>query len=135
MPYGLRFSADGSMVCVADKKNGRVCAFRVGDGAFLQHIATGLREPTDVEEVEGGWLVACQASNSLVVARRAGGTATGSGTEPTVTCAGPGEAEGELHWPSGLAVVPGLGLVVREVGNVRMQVVSLRDSSGSDGYL
>ena len=58
-PFGLRFSADGSAVCVADRWNGRVSVFRVGDGGFVRHIATGLSRPCDVEEVEGGWLVAC----------------------------------------------------------------------------
>ncbi len=64
-PYGLRFSGDGSTVCVADPCNGRASVFRVDDGGFVGHIATGLDSPRDVEEVEGGWLVACWASHSV----------------------------------------------------------------------
>jgi hypothetical protein len=65
MPFGLRFSGDESAVCVADAENNRVSMFRVGDGGFLRHIATELWGPVDVEEVEGGWLVACDGSHTV----------------------------------------------------------------------
>ena len=65
MPYGLRFTSDGSGLAVADFGNDRVSLFRVGDGSFVRHVATGLRTPRDVEECEGGWLVACVDSHTV----------------------------------------------------------------------
>ena len=58
-PKGLRFTADGTGLAVADCGYGRVSLFRVDDGAFVRHIGTGFHSPTDVEECEGGWLVVC----------------------------------------------------------------------------
>jgi hypothetical protein len=115
-PYGLRFSGDGSAICVADYD--RVCMFRVGDGGFVRHMATGLRVPFDVEEVEGGWLVACYGSHTVeFVSDGVGGD---GGGRPSL--GGYGSGDGEFECPTTLAVVPGLGLVVRDYGNERLQV-------------
>ncbi len=123
-PYGLRISGDGSSVCVADWGNYRASVFRVGDGGFVKHIATGLREPLDVEEVEGGWLVACLSSGTVefvddVVDGDGGGWPSLSGC---------GIGDGEFWSPAALAVVPGLGLVVREYGSGRLQVFAAPDA-------
>jgi hypothetical protein len=64
-PFGLRFSADGAAICVADWGNGRTSLFCVVDGGFKRHVAVGLRGPRDVEVVEGGWLVSCSASDTV----------------------------------------------------------------------
>jgi hypothetical protein len=61
-PRGLRFTSDGSGLVVADTGNARVTLFRVEDGAFVREVATGLDNLADVEECEGGWLVACAGS-------------------------------------------------------------------------
>jgi hypothetical protein len=65
-PRGLRFSGDGALVCVADTLANRVSVYRVGDGAFVRHLVTGLRMPRDVEECEGGWLVVHGGGGGLV---------------------------------------------------------------------
>ncbi len=121
-PFGLRISGDGSGVCVADYRNGRASMLRVGDGGFVRHMAMGLSGPFDVEEVEGGWLVACWDSHTVeFVCDGVGGD---GGGRPSLGKAGggSGSGDGEFRWPTALAVVPGLGLVVRELGNPRLQV-------------
>jgi hypothetical protein len=107
-------------VCVADRLNNRASVFRVGDGGFVRHMATGLDGPIDVEEVEGGWLVACHRSHSVEFVGDGGG-----GGRPSLGKAGGGgggSGDGELNEPTALVVVPGLGLVVREWSNPRLQV-------------
>jgi hypothetical protein len=124
-PYGLRFSGDGSAICVADWGNRRASVFRVGDGGFARHMATGLNYPLDVEEVEGGWLVACLSSDTVEFV----GDGI-SGRRPSLGKAGggPGSGDGEFWSPVALTVVPGLGLVVREDANSgRLQVFATPD--------
>jgi hypothetical protein len=107
-PYGLRFTCDGSGLAVADQL--RVSLFRVEDGSFVRHVATGLKAPFDVEECEGGWLVPCLSSHTIEFVGGGvgeGGASLGVG----------GSGDGEFDLPSALALVPGLGLVVREYGN------------------
>jgi hypothetical protein len=130
-PYGLRFSREGSSICVAEGGNDRVSMFRVGDGGFVRHIATGLRWACDVEEVEGGWLVA--SLDSYRVQFVCDGVGGDGGGRPSLGKAGGGrdgseDGDGELDRPSTLAVVPGLGLVVREQGNRRLQVFTTPDT-------
>ncbi len=122
IPYGLRFSGDGSGICVADVSNDRASVFRVTDGGFVRHMATGLSFPWDVEEVEGGWLVACEVSHNVeFVGDGVGGD---GGGRPSLGRAGGGRGsgDGEFDGPAALAVVAGRGLVVREWGNDRLQV-------------
>jgi hypothetical protein len=121
VPRGLRFSRGGSSICVADGCNDRISMFRVGDGGFVKHIATGVHNPWDVEEVEGGWLVACFDSHTV---QFVGDGGSGDG------CGRPSLGVGsESFWnPTALAVVPGLGLVVREWSNGRLQVFASPDT-------
>ncbi len=121
-PYGLRFSGDGSAICVADYRNDRTSVFRVGDGGFVRHMATGLNYPYDVEEVEGGWLVVCEGSHTVKFV--CDGVGSGGGGRLSLGKAGGGfgRGDGEFIWPSALVVVPGLGLVVRDKVNGRLQV-------------
>jgi hypothetical protein len=123
MPYGLRFSGDGSVICVADFGNDRASVFRVGDGGFVRHMATGLGSLRDVEEVEGGWLVACGGWDSVDFLGDDGAD-DDDDWEPYLGTdgGGPGVGDGEFCGPTALAVVPGLGLVVREDENGRLQV-------------
>ena len=117
-PRGLRFSADGSAVCVADRGNERVSLFRVADGAFVCHFATGLRGPYDVEAIGSGWAVACHTvefvgGDGRSCLGKAGG--------------GYGYGDGEFANPAALALVPDMGLVVREYYGRRLQVFSTPD--------
>jgi hypothetical protein len=129
-PCGLRFSGDGLTMCVADTGNGRANMFRVGDGGLVRHIATDLRNPVDVEEVEGGWLVACLAPHSVEFVSNRGVVGGAGGARPSLgkPGGGYGSGDGEFHRPSALAVVPGLGLVVREVATCRLQVFATPDA-------
>jgi hypothetical protein len=118
-PYGLRFTADGMGLAVAELLNRRVSLFRVEDGSFVRHVATGLRYPWDVEECEGGWLVACVGSHTVEFVDGDGVGQARLGRE--------GSDDGEFSGPSALALVPGLGLVVREWSR-RFQVFATSDA-------
>jgi hypothetical protein len=124
-PLGLRFTGDGTGLAVADYGNGRVSVFRVEDGSFVRHVATGLIYPMDVEECEGGWLVACGCSNTVeFVDGGVGGDGVGRARLGEW-----GSGDGEFFEPSALALVRGLGLVVREDGNYgRMQFFATPDT-------
>ena len=99
------------------------------DRSFVRHVATGLIEPYDVEECEGGWLVACTNSYTVdYVSDSASGDGGGVG-RPRLGNRGAGD--GEFDCPSALALVPGLGpgLAVRETGNDgRLQFFASCDS-------
>jgi hypothetical protein len=131
-PTGLRFSGDGTTICVAD--SGRInhaSVFRVGDGGFVRHIAMDYLEDdeeqevvvaiNDVEVEEGGWLVACTGPHRVQFVEDGIGY---NGRRPTLGKADgdSGSGDGEFRNPTALALVPGLGLVVREEGNGRLQV-------------
>jgi hypothetical protein len=136
-PYGLRFTADGSEVVVADSGNARVSVFSAVDGSLVRHAALGLRGAVDVEECEGGWLVArgltgggsvdfvsCTPSTSS----SAGATAVGRGDAAVVASLGSyGSRPGQFRSPCALALVPGVGLAVRENGD-RVQVFATPDA-------
>jgi hypothetical protein len=119
-PYGLRFSGDGTGLAVAEAGNRRVSLFRVEDGSFVRHMATGLACPYDVEECDGGWLVACQSSHTIQFVDGGGVVRARLGKR--------GNGHGEFWHPSALALVPGLGLVVRELGNPRLQFFATPDA-------
>ena len=120
-PYGLRFSGDGTGLAVADAGNGRVSVFRVEDESFVRHVATGLDCPYDVEECQGGWLVACLSSHTIEFV---GGDLGGDGGGRARL----GMGGNDFHFPSALALVHGVGLVVRELGNTRLQIFATPDA-------
>jgi hypothetical protein len=125
-PLGLRFTLDGTGLAVADSScNDRVSLFRVEDGSFVRHVATGLHGPIDVEECEGGWLVACDLSRTIQFV----GDGVDGGAVSRCSLGQRGGGDGEFSWPSALALVPGLGLVVREEGNGgRLQFLATPDA-------
>jgi hypothetical protein len=110
-PFGLRFTGDGTGLAVADMGNHRVSVLRVEDGSFVRHVghvASGLGGPWDVEECEGGWLVACWDSGTIEIV----GAADAAVRRARLGKRGSGD--GEFEYPSALALAPGLGLVVRD---------------------
>ena len=124
-PYGLRFSADASTVCVADIGNDRASMFRVDDGGFVRHFVTGnLSIPYDVEKVEGGWVMACWGVHAVEFVSDGGGRRPFLG-KAGGGISGMGRKDGEFSNPTALALVPGLGLIVREFD--RLQVFSTPD--------
>jgi hypothetical protein len=113
-PTGVRFTADGNVLVVVDGANHRVSLFRVEDGSFVRQVATEVSYPMDVEECEGGWLVACYGTHTVEFV----GDVVGDSDDDARPILGEnGDGDGEFRAPSALALVPGLGLVVRELGN------------------
>ena len=107
-PLGLRFTADGLRLAVADCFNSRVRIFCAKDGSFLCDMALWSDMypfyPLDVEECEdgSGWVV-CDGSEVAVVSE-----------EGTVV------STRDVHVDVlALAVVSGMGLVVRHCGGVQ----------------
>ena len=66
-PRGIRFTADGRHLLVADCYNHRVGKFSADDGAFVAHVATaaanGIAYPTDVLQREDGVIVVAEGVN------------------------------------------------------------------------
>jgi hypothetical protein len=125
VPYGLRFTANGTGLAVAEAGNDRLSVFRVEDWSFARHVATGLDYPRDVEECEGGWLVACYHSHTIEFV---GGDVDGGGVVRARLGKG-GSGDGQFSCPSALALVPDLGLAVREVeNNGRLQFFATPDA-------
>jgi hypothetical protein len=86
-------------------------------------MATGQNSyPRDVEEVEGGWLVACEGWDTVEFVCKGVGGDIG---RPSLGRTGSGD--GEFDYPFALATVPGLGLVVREYDG-RLQVFATPDT-------
>ncbi len=124
-PYSLRFTADGRELAVVDYLVGRVSLFRVEDGAFVRQLATDLARPCDVEEYQGGWAVTCEDTDSVEFLVSDGGAISNQGHRHTL--GGYGRRDGQFDSPSALAIVPGLGLFVRDVIAERLQFFSTPD--------
>jgi hypothetical protein len=126
-PMGLRFTGDGTGLAVTDAGNHRLSMFRVEDGTFERHMATGLSGLRDVEECEGGWLVArVYPSHTIVFVGGESGDVNGGAGRARLGRKGRGD--GEFIDPSALALVPGLGLVVREDSGQRLQFFATPDA-------
>jgi hypothetical protein len=113
-PYGLRFTADGTGLAVA---NGLcVSLFCTENGSFVRHLSTALDGAIEVEECEGGWLVACvDCTTGIEFVSSEGTSADGGGADrPRLDSLRRDNGDTDLMSPSALALVPGLGLVVRE---------------------
>jgi hypothetical protein len=127
VPFGLRFTGDGTGLVVADRGNERVSVFRVEDGSFVRYVAMGPRAPRDVEECEGGWLVARSHPSHSIQFVSGSGDGGGVGRARLGKV---GSGDGELSWPSALALVPGQGLVVRDgAKGGRLQLLASPDAN------
>ncbi len=74
-PWGLALS--GALLAVADNGNDRVTEFRVEDGAFVRHAATGLGFAAAVVAWPGGWVVS--SGQGLACIPATGSAASGNG--------------------------------------------------------
>jgi hypothetical protein len=127
-PCGLRFTGDGAGLAVADEGSHRVTMFCVEDGSFARHVATGLSNPLDVEECDGGWLVACSSSRTIEFVGD-GTDGGGDSGEGRARLDERGSGYGGFQYPSALALVPGLCLVVRDAAQGgRLQVFATPDA-------
>jgi hypothetical protein len=92
---GLRFTSDASQLVVCDWGRSRLSLFNVVDGSLEAHIVDGLPSgPVDVEDCGDGWLTASYWPQSIFH--------SGHGVRKDLKIK-----------PITLALVPGLGLVVR----------------------
>jgi hypothetical protein len=102
-PHGVRFTADGTEVVVADCYNHRVSAFCVEDGTFVRHVTTQVRYPWDVEEWDGGWMVISWETREIKFVHN------GATRQAPLNL----DTQRMLGAPGATALVPGLGLLVR----------------------
>jgi hypothetical protein len=147
MPSGLKFSRDGRHLAVCNTGKGCLSIFNVATGScrhfnkrgpvYPRHphpSLDGLDAQADVEEHSGRWLMTDSDSGSV----QCWDVGVGMGTDgyeagcvgvgvPQRPCSlgGFGVQEGQLRWPTAVAVVPGLGIVVRDLR--RVQVFALPD--------
>jgi hypothetical protein len=100
-------------------------------------VATELAEVRNVEECEGGWLAASWDSNAFefVSGDDSSGEppADGVGRPSRPRLGISGRVDGELMYPSAVSLIPGLGLVVLELGNDgRVQFFTSPDAIAMD---
>jgi len=130
MPLGLRFTADGTGLAVADYWNDRVSLFSVPGGAFVRYLATNINWPVDIEEdIEKSdrWFVACWGSDNVEY------VADGEAYDRDFRGLTDFTDATSLILPSAVALVPGLGLVVRERRNDCVQVFASPDAIAMSG--
>jgi DNA-binding beta-propeller fold protein YncE len=128
-PYGVRFSASGHQVFVADCENDRVAVFSTSEGAFVRHAGPrdyhALKGPFDVLPVAGGVLVAANGTQPIVFLP-SGEAASAS---DVLVLGVSGFEDGEFNNPTALALAlapgssgSGPSLFVLEKGSERFQV-------------
>jgi len=97
---GLRFTADGTNLVVANPWECRVSLYHASNGSFVRHVVKGLGYPLDVEEWDNGWLVVSGEPSPVFVHGDGDGT-----VRPSTHTFAPMKS---------MAVVRGVGVVVRE---------------------
>ena len=118
-PVGLRFTSDGTKLAVTDDRIGCVKIFRVDDLSCVQNLPGRYLMPSDVEECEGGWFVACYKLMGCSL------TYGDSGFGPTVR---ERDFVGTVvYGATSLALVPGLGLIVYEAGARKVKLFATHD--------
>ena len=108
-PMGLNFARDGASVCVTHMRSGSVTRFSVEDGQPLPAVAASLPQPTDVVEVEEGFVVACSKTSCVDLVHRQHSTCRR-------LYSGFGDFRNENWSCSCLTQVPGAGVLVRDLG-------------------
>jgi len=108
--FGLRFTRDGTRLAVTSSRNNDLSVIRVQDGVVEGNLARGLGIAWDMEEVQGGWLVACLYPSVVTF------VPTEAGLDQK-TLGGFGTEDGQFSHVAALALVPGLGLVTRDFSN------------------
>ena len=103
-PRGLRFSACGTMLCVADTYRNCLRLFRASDGQLVKSLPTS-DYPMDLEEVEGGWMVGGCGHRALELVQ-----CTGPESRRTLVLSA--EYSSATALATALAVVPGFGVAV-----------------------
>ncbi len=131
-PNGIRFSSDGTELAVAEAGKDCLSLFRVQDGSFQRHVATDICWPHAVEQCEDGWLV--PSFNRHGVQFHGSDCVHGRhADQPTLGKLGHGD--GEFSCPTAVALVPGLGLVVRDCGGLQFfatpEVVAMASMSAA----
>lgn len=139
-PDGLRFCSDGVGLVVSDTHNRRVSYFRVADGTLQQHLAVDIRCPYDVEECQGGWLVARLNADRIDFVAAApcdfklesesgprlpvgcGDSTSLEGPVVTMTRAELGAVQLEVGTPVAMSLVPDVGLFVRDYARNCLQL-------------
>ncbi len=116
-PFGVRIARFGRSVVVANFGNGTVVELCTTTGNVLQTVASELRAPYDVERCDGGWLVACGESHTVVLTEK----------DPEDREAGEGlRGHSTLHVSNpcghptsvlGLLLLPKHGLLTRQYGD------------------
>lgn len=117
-PFGLRFTRDGAGLAVTCSGNNSATIISAVDGSLVRLIASGLSALGDIEECEGGWLVVVSVGFTR-------------GLE-FVSNDGVTRAKLMLNLPVSLALVPGLGLLVRDNGLNRIYVFWTADMVAMD---
>ena len=127
---GLRFTRDGTGLVVANNGSASVSILRVQDWTFERHVVAHpmlsmtFKRFVDVEECEGGWLIAYATRN----ADHCAVTFVDDEGVRRATMGQLGREIGEFTGLDGMTLVPGLGLVTREFwNNGRVQVFATPD--------
>ena len=129
-PEGVCFSGGGSYVVVADRLGRRLVVMATDCGSVVGAVHTGDVHPEDVRECDGGWLVSTGDLHTLV---RVSAEDIGRNSRQPITVVPPGDVmvprrlaashlPGRFGHPMGLDVAPGLGVVVADFQNHRVQV-------------
>ncbi len=125
--YGLKFvrSSDGfPLVCVLTGISYGLQLFRMSDGSFVKSVLQERTLSADFVRCDNGWLVTCLFTNSVKFIKD-----EGIAEHDEDTLGSFGHELGYFHWPSVVAIVPDLGIVVREKGNeCRVQVFAAQDT-------
>ena len=143
-PKGLRFTSDGRALVVADGYNGRASMFRVSDGVFVCHAVSRLGGyASDVESCEGGWLVAFDFTHDVVFVPCPDEDLCtgGGGGSPGKMASEAGfsddwkrldgrrvDAASRFESPMALALVPGIGLFLREWRHESLRLFATPDA-------
>jgi hypothetical protein len=121
-PHGVRFTRDGSRVCVTNVWGAELQLFRVEDGTFDRNVVTALAWAYDVEEVEEGWLSVNDFTTVVFIP---------DGTGPAHRRIGMRPLDSHVHGvnarPIAIVAVPRVGIFIRDIGTPHMRLLVTPD--------